>query len=58
MKPTHTDDKLKAFDDNNRKKNAEKRIAEIEETLLEMPFNDPQFQKLVSERNNLLIILK
>lgn len=56
--PTHIDDKFKAFVDNNRKKKAEKRIEEIEEILLELPFTDPNFQKLVQERNNLSINTK
>ena len=52
----HTDDLQKAFAANEKKEKAQQRVDEIENTLLELPFNDPQFQQLVSERNNLLII--
>jgi len=38
-----------------RREKAEKRIDEIEEILLELPFNDPEFEKLANERNELLI---
>ena len=36
---------------------AEKRLDEIENILLELPFTDPQFETLVLERNDLLIII-
>lgn len=40
-----------------KRRNAQKRIDEIEEILLEMPFTDPEFQQLSQERNNLLILV-
>ena len=40
-----------------KRRNAQKRIDEIEEILLEMPFTDPKFQQLSQERNNLLILV-
>lgn len=39
---------------NQRKLDIENRINEIEDILLELSFTDPDFQKLVSERNQLL----
>lgn len=40
-----------------KREKAQKRIDEIEEILLEMPFTDPEFQQLSQERNNLLILV-
>lgn len=40
-----------------RKQEAERRLDEIEDILLYLPFTDPQFEILVQERNNLLIIV-
>ena len=39
---------------NERKIRLEKRLDEIEDILLELPFTDPDFQKLVYERNHIL----
>lgn len=39
---------------NKRKLDIENRLNEIEDILLELSFTDPEFQKLVSERNQLL----
>jgi|GEM_PF-4353630 len=36
----------------------EKRVDEIEDILLELPYTDPKFQVLVQERNNILTFLK
>ena len=51
------DDKMKEIRENEKRKKAQKRIDEIEDILLELPFNDPKFETLVQERNNLLIII-
>lgn len=51
------DDKMKEIRENEKRKKAQERIDEIEDILLELPFNDPQFEKLVYERNNLLILV-
>lgn len=40
-----------------KREKAQKRIDEIEEILLELPFTDPKFETLVQECNNLLIII-
>lgn len=38
-----------------RKKKDLQRLEELEDLMMETPFNDPSFQKYVEERNNLLI---
>ena len=40
-----------------RKQEAERKLDEIEDILLDLPFTDPKFETLVQERNNLLIII-
>ncbi len=51
------DDKMKEIRENEKRKKAQERIDEIEDILLELPFNEPEFEELVYERNNLLILV-
>ena len=51
----NTKDQMSDFISKQKRQKDMQRLDEIEEILLEMPFTNPEFEKLVSERNNILI---